>query len=99
MEQAGLHVRPEYVKMGNFSIDEGFSRMKELLEMEDRPTAVFLSNYETALGGVMAVNESNLSCPDDISLFGFDDLLVTNVVKPSLWLVVQPPPDYPLVLR
>lgn len=90
MEQAGLHVRPEYVKMGNFSIDEGFSRMKELLEMEDRPTAVFLSNYETALGGVMAVNESNLSCPDDISLFGFDDLLVTNVVKPSLWLVVQP---------
>lgn len=90
MEQAGIPINPEYVKMSSFSVNEGFKMMKELLEMDNPPTAVLLSNYETALGGVMAVNESDTSCPDDISIFAFDDLLVANVVKPSLWLVVQP---------
>lgn len=90
MEQAGIPINPDYVKMSSFSVDVGFNKMKELLGMENPPTAVLLSNYETALGGVMAVNESDVSCPEDISIFAFDDLLVANVVKPSLWLVVQP---------
>ena len=65
-------------------------KMNQLLGMEDRPTAVFLSNYETALGGMMAINESEISCPQDISIFAFDDLLVSGVVRPKLWLMVQP---------
>ena len=90
MEQAGIEIRPEYVKIGKFSVENGYEKMKELLAMEDRPTAVFMSNYETALGGVMAVNDSEVSCPEDISLFGFDDLLVSNIVRPKLWTVEQP---------
>lgn len=90
MEQAKIEVRPEYVKIGRFSVEHGYEKMKELIAMEDRPTAVFMSNYETALGGVMAVNDSELSCPEDISLFGFDDLLISSIVRPSLWTVEQP---------
>lgn len=90
MEQAGLSVPTEYIKLGRFDVQEGYEKMKQLLSMEDKPTAVLLSNYEMALGGVMAVNESEYSCPEDISLFGFDDLLVSSVVRPSLWMVVQP---------
>ncbi len=90
MEQAKLPIRKEYMKLGRFDVQEGYEKMKQLLAMKDRPTAVLLSNYEMALGGVMAVNESEYSCPEDISLFGFDDLLVSSVVRPSLWMVVQP---------
>lgn len=90
MEQAKIPFRKEYVKLGRFGVEEGYTKMKELLTMRDRPTAVFLSNYETSLGGVMAVNESNLSYPEDVSIFGFDDLLVANVMQPKLWTIVQP---------
>ena len=90
MEQAGIEIRPEYVKLGRFSVEHGYEKMKELMAMKDRPTAVFMSNYETALGGVMAINNSELSCPEDISLFGFDDLLVSNITRPKLWTVEQP---------
>lgn len=90
MEQSGLPIKEEYMKLGRFSVSEGYANMKKLLSMEDRPTAVFMSNYETALGGVMAVNESELSCPEDISLFGFDDLLVSTVMRPKLWTIQQP---------
>lgn len=90
MEQAGLAVCKDYVKLSKFDVREGYEKMKQLLEMEERPTAVFLSNYETALGAVTALNESSVLCPEEISLFGFDDLLVSKVVRPKLWLVVQP---------
>lgn len=90
MEQAGLPIRRDYLKLGRYEVEEGYKKMKQLLALKERPTAVVLSNYETALGGVMAINESEFSCPEDISLFCFDDLLVSNVVRPALWLVVQP---------
>ena len=90
MDQAKIKIRPEYMKTGIFSVEHGYNKMKELMAMEDRPTAVFMSNYETALGGVMAINDSELSCPEDVSLFGFDDLLVSSIVRPSLWTVEQP---------
>ena len=90
IEHAGIEICPEYVKTGKFSVEHGYDKMKELMAMEDRPTAVFMSNYETALGGVMAINDSDLSCPEDVSLFGFDDLLVSSIVRPSLWTVEQP---------
>ena len=64
--------------------------MKELLEMEDRPTAVFMSNYEITLGGIVAVNELSVAFPDEISLIGFDNFLLSKVVNPPLWMVSQP---------
>ena len=64
--------------------------MKVLLELEDRPTGVILGNYNTMLGGIMALNESGLSCPQDVSLIGVDNLPMTQVLRPKLWLIVQP---------
>ena len=78
------------MKLGRHSVELGYEKMKELLESENRPTAVLMSNYDTVLGGIMAINESKFSCPQDISVIGFDDLIIADVVRPRLWLVVQP---------
>ncbi len=90
MTEAGIPLRDEYMKRLRHSIESGYEGMKELIEMKERPTAVFMSNYEISLGAVMAVNEFNLKCPGDISLIGFDDLILSHIVKPRLYMVVQP---------
>lgn len=90
MDEAGLPVREEYLRLGKHSFELGYRGMKELLELPEPPTAVFMGNYETTLGGIMAVNESSLTCPEDISLVGFDDLVMTGVLQPKMWIVVQP---------
>ncbi|MBO5070144.1 MAG: substrate-binding domain-containing protein, partial [Roseburia sp.] len=90
MANAGLPAPECYRLLGKHSFELGYKNMKKLLAMSDRPTAVFLGNYETTLGGIMAVNESELSWPEDISLIGFDDLIVSRVVRPKMWLAVQP---------
>ena len=90
MEQAGLEVVKEYCRIGEHTIEFGHESMRQLLALPDRPTAVLMTNYDTSLGAVMAVNESEYYCPEDISMMGFDDLIMSHVVNPKLCMVVQP---------
>lgn len=91
MNQAGYRIPTSYQKKGVHSMEYGYASMKQLLKLKDRPTAVFMTNYELTLGAVMAVNESvELNCPDDISLMGFDDLILSHVIQPKMYMVVQP---------
>lgn len=90
MDQAGLGIPEEYCRLGVHTIEFGHESMQQLLELANRPTAVLMTNFETSLGAVMAVNESEFDCPDDISMMGFDDLIISHVVKPKLCMVVQP---------
>ncbi len=90
MNDAGLKVAEKYQKPGTHSIEHGYKSMKEILALEDRPTAVLATNYEVTLGAVMAVNESQYNCPEDISIMGFDNLILSHVVQPKMTLVVQP---------
>ena len=90
MYQAGLPAPEKYQRLGRHSFELGYVSMKQLLALDDPPTGVFLGNYETTLGGIMAVNELGLSWPEDISIIGFDDLIVSKVVRPKIWMAVQP---------
>ena len=90
-KEYGLSVPEEYLQIvPNASISAGYESMKQLLSLKERPTAVFMTNYEITLGGVMAVNESDVRCPEDISMFGFDNLILSQIVKPKMTMVVQP---------
>lgn len=90
LKDAGIKVPDEYRIRGKHSFELGYQGMRRLLELLEPPTAVILGNYDTTLGGVMAANELGFNCPRDISLIGFDDLLMSKVIRPRLWFVVQP---------
>lgn len=90
MKRAGYEIPKDYVKNGAHAIEFGYESMNTLLALKNRPTAVFMSNYEITLGAVMAVNESGIQCPEEISMLGFDDLILSHVVKPRMNMVVQP---------
>ena len=90
MREEQIAYPEEYVKPGSHSIEHGYRSMQELLALKDRPTAVFMGNFEIILGAVMALNESSFKCPQDISLIGFDDLIISNLSNPRLFLIVQP---------
>ena len=90
LEKSGHKVRKEYVRLGIHSLAWGYENMKELLELKDRPTAVFTDNYEITLGAMMAINESSLKCPDDISVVGVDDQIIFHLINPPLYMVEQP---------
>jgi LacI family transcriptional regulator len=61
-----------------------------LLTSTQRPTAIFCTNNMMALGALAAIQEIGLSCPEHISLLGFDDFYWATLLRPRLTVVRQP---------
>ncbi len=89
-EDYDMTIDSELIKKGDYQVESGYRLLLELINMEEPPTAVLVTNYEMTLGAVMAINESDIKVPDDISIIGFDNLQLAKVVKPPLSIVIQP---------
>ncbi|MFC1569041.1 LacI family DNA-binding transcriptional regulator [bacterium] len=57
-----------------FNRQAGYAAMKQILNMVDRPTAVFISSDVQAAGALRALQESELKTPQDMAIVGFDDI-------------------------
>lgn len=90
MSEAGYSVPENFAKEGFHSLEHGYDSMKAILELENIPTAIFSSNYEITLGAVMALQESSRYSWKDISIMGFDKLLLTPLMDAQICKVVQP---------
>ena len=64
--------------------------MLKLLDLRDRPTAVFCYNDMTALGAMTAIRSRGFRIPRDMSVVGFDDLFFAQYTDPPLTTIRQP---------
>ncbi|GHV01511.1 LacI family transcriptional regulator [Clostridia bacterium] len=87
---AGLPLSDDLITRTELRIPIVAEKVTELLKARKDITAIFASNYESMLGSIIALNRLNLSVPDDISLFGFDNLEFVDIVRPRLHIVAQP---------
>ncbi|MFN8453397.1 MAG: LacI family DNA-binding transcriptional regulator [Anaerolineae bacterium] len=67
-----------------------FQALQHLLDLPDRPTALFVTNNQMILGTLHAVRQRQLRCPEDISLVSFDDNDWSPLFSPPLTAVRQP---------
>ena len=74
----------------DWTCDDGYARMRELLADAEPPTAVFASNDGVAIGAMHAVRDAGLRVPDHISIIGVDDIDVSQHLDPALTTVRQP---------
>lgn len=88
--QAGLPYDPDYVMAGDFHLHAVRQRAVTLLSRPDRPTAIFTSDGIMALGVLLALRDVGLSCPNDVSVVGFDDPAWASVIRPGLSVMAQP---------
>lgn len=89
-EDYGMQVDEKNIKYGDYEIQSGYDLMKEFLNAEVKPSAIFVTNYEMTIGAVMALNEGNIKVPDELSIICFDNQQLAKVIKPNLAIVVQP---------
>lgn len=89
MREAGLPIRDEWVLPEDFSVDAGIRQMQRLLALPERPTAVCCVNDFTAIGAMKTALEQGLRVPDDISIVGFDDIVLAHHFVPELTTVSQ----------
>ena len=85
-----IHVPPEYIEQGLFTVDSGLAAAKKMLALDDRPTAIFAANDEMAAGVLSAAHMNRISVPEELSIAGFDDGHLAVSVSPNLTTVRQP---------
>jgi len=90
MKIHNLPLNPQWVQQGDFRRENGFTAMMNILNLEDRPTAVITSNNLMTLGALQAIYECKLRIPDDMAIVGFDDMAWATSLNPPLTTIAQP---------
>lgn len=77
---AGVATDGVLVRRGPHGRDEAAAMAAELLDLPDPPTAVFAASDTQALGVLAAARGRGLSVPADLSVVGYDDVDVAELV-------------------
>lgn len=69
---------------GDPTIADGERLTAELLDGPSRPTAIFTYNDVMAIGALKAARSQHVAVPEQLSIVGFDDIALAQIVTPSL---------------
>lgn len=86
----GLRLDPVLIQPGYFTVQGGYQAMRALLDLPERPTAVFVANNLMTLGAFQAIHECGLSIPGDVAVIGFDEMPWAISLQPPLTVIAQP---------
>ena len=67
-----------------YSIEMGRSAMQSLMQTHPRPTAVFCGSDILAVGGIKHCQSIGIKVPEEVSVVGFDNLEIAQLVTPEL---------------
>ncbi len=90
LERAGIGYDAALVRDGAFDFESGVAAGNQLLDLADRPSAIFASNDDMAAGVLAAAHARCIDLPGALSVAGFDDTTLARTVWPPLTTIHQP---------
>lgn len=79
-EMNDIPVDEQMIYYGDFHQESGYNLARKIMEGPDRPTAIFSCNNLMTLGVLKALREGNCIIPDDVSLIGFDQMELLDIL-------------------
>ena len=93
LRAAGIGFDQRLVRPGDYTLEAGAQAGRDLMQRKMRPSAVFCSNDEMAIGLIRALTSAAIRVPGDVSVAGFDDIEFAAMAEPSLTTIRQPRRD------
>jgi LacI family transcriptional regulator len=81
LEKAGISIDEKLIASGDYTTESGIKCTRELLSLDEPPTAIFASNDQSAMGVYQVAQELDLRIPDDLSVIGFDNIMESKYLK------------------
>jgi len=72
-------VREEWIFYQTYRIEDGVKLMRDMLQMEKRPSAMLVTNDQVAAGMIIEAKKNGLTVPDDLAVIGFDNQPIAEV--------------------
>jgi len=90
LQDTGIEVDEHLIVGNEFSLENGYASTMELLSSNiEQPTAILALNNQIGLGALTAIDEKDLSIPNDISLIIFDEQPYFAFLKTPLTAIQQ----------
>ncbi|WP_299130765.1 LacI family DNA-binding transcriptional regulator [uncultured Winogradskyella sp.] len=93
LKQYKLPIDDHLLTESPLTLEDGRREMQRLLNLENRPDAVYVASDYAALGALQVLNEHKIDVPKDIRLVGFGNEPFTSLVSPSITSVHQQSKD------
>ena len=90
MKKSGLSSDELAIASTTYALSSGADAFETLMDGSPRPTAIICGNDVLAAGAIEKAKEMGLSIPGDVSITGFDDIDLAEVVSPKLTTVHVP---------
>lgn len=90
LNKNGLQLKENRVLERSYEIEEGGAAFRHLMNLAEPPTAVICGNDVLGFGAILEANKSGVDIPKDVSVIGFDDLVLSKYLKPSLSTIQIP---------
>lgn len=90
MAAAGIRLNPDFIRHGDFREAGGYAEAMALIDLRQRPSAVFVANNNMLIGVMRALHDRGLNAPDDISVASIDDFPWAGAFRPGLTTARQP---------
>lgn len=88
MEKAGLKINEEWlIPVADYDSASGQEGIEKLMKLNRKPTALLGLNDVIAVGMLQGLLSHGVKVPQEMSLIGFDDTFITNVMTPQLTAV------------
>jgi LacI family transcriptional regulator len=84
-----LSFRSEWVVSGNFEEKKAEKAVRELINRHKEVTAIFCASDLMALGALKACKELGLHVPKEMSIVGYDNIVLASYSSPILTTVGQ----------
>jgi len=87
LRAAGLPVQDDLIIRCGTTIQDGYQAAESLLKRSNKPTAIIAVNDLLAIGAMRAAVDIGLKIPQDLSVVGYDDILLAKFMAPRLTTV------------
>ncbi len=87
LRKAGIEINEDYISYGKFDYETGYQAGESLFKTD--VTAIACANDLIAFGLIRRAREMGISVPEDISLVGFDNLYINDIMEKGLTSIDQ----------
>ncbi|WEV72932.1 LacI family DNA-binding transcriptional regulator [Bifidobacterium sp. ESL0790] len=93
LKDAGIPFDSRLVFSGPYTEEYGANVLTYLVQLDERPTAVFAGSDIVAIGLISACKQYAISIPHDLSVVGCDGIRIGKWLHPTLTTLTQPIDD------
>ena len=88
----GISYNPERVmEVADYSFEEGIESVNRLYRRDAKFDAIFCAAGDMSAAGIIRrAQEKGIKVPEDLSIIGYDDMVVASIVSPALTTINQP---------